>query len=319
MNPGPVIDQDPGEQEWAGLTRSARKRELFTEDLYFREAWADALSVFGDRTTAVMGELALLNFKCDGLIGRRIGPTLSYLSANGFQVVGVSPMRHNRHSMRELWRYNWHVYTIDRLALTTVMHDATDTMLLILRDTRYDGVVPGSVRLADMKGSANPAGRDPNSLRSVLQPPNRVINFVHVADEPADIVREVGIFLDRAERRELFAQVRDRFTTGADDEAAALRAKLEAEYAENDFDIGKALLRVEQTESVSAEDMAELRTAVDSGESLSWDRLRAIFPPDSPVDRWDFVMIATETMVPERTGVVDLLPASSRAEWAGPA
>ncbi len=312
----PRPDTFPEEDDWPKLTRSAQKRSLFTSDLYFRECWADAYDVFGAATSDVLGPLALLNFKSDGVVGGRIGTTLDYLAGAGFTIVGVSPMRHNRHSMRELWRYNWHIYTTDRLALMTEMHRATETMLLILRDDWHDGVVPGSVRLASLKGSANPAGRRPEHLRAVLEPPNRVINFVHVADEPADIIREVGIFLERPERLNLLAQIRDNLTGDLCYQAAALAARLEAENPSNDFDITKALARLELSGQVSAHGIALLRGAIAGGPPLSWDHLCAIAPPWSPaIDLWDFALVATEVLIAEGDGFGDVLHASTEEEW----
>ncbi|MEU3824019.1 hypothetical protein AB0F36_01695 [Streptomyces sp. NPDC029080] len=268
----------------------------------------------GDAAAAALAPLGLLSFKCDGMAGRRAEPTLRYLADQGFSILASAPIRHNRHSMRELWRYNWHVYTTDRLALMTLMHSVGDSLLLIVRDDRYDPAVPGSVRLADLKGSADPEARGPEHLRTVLDPPNKIINFVHVADEPADICREVGIFLDRPERRALLTEIRkadaETATRRAHDEVARLQALLPA----SDFDLEAALKRVEPATTPDA--LARLRFAAAGGTRLSWDELGTLLDRSDPaVDFWDFVRIATEVLDADRPASADLLPPSSAAEW----
>lgn len=305
----------PGEDLWPALTVSATKTELFAEDLYFRECWSDALDVFGAPAAAgALAPLGLLSFKCDGMAARRADRTLRYLADQGFSILGSSRIRHNRHSMRELWRYNWHVYTTDRLALMTLMHSVSESLLLIVRDDRYDPEVPGSVRLADLKGSADPEARGPEHLRTVLDPPNKIINFVHVADEPADIVREVGIFLDRPERRALLSEVRQADPEGATRRALEEVARLEAEVPASDFDLDAALKRAEAVTEADA--LARIRFAVSGGTRLTWDELCALLDPADPaIDIWDFVRIATEVLDADRPASADLLPPSSAAEW----
>jgi len=315
----------PDAQVWRSLTVSATKTELFAEDLYFRECWADVLDVLGaapDGTPSaearaaadMLAPLGLLSFKCDGMAARQAELTLRYLADHDYSIVASAPIRHNRHSMRELWRYNWHVYTTDRLALMTLMHSVTDSVLLIVRDNQYDGVVPGSVRLSGLKGSADPEARGPDHLRTLLRPPNKIINFVHVADEPADVVREIGIFLDRPERRALLAGI-----GVGDTEAAGRRARAEVEGLEallpaSDFDLEAAFKRVEPV--VTPEALTRLRHAVDSGELLGWDELITLLDPAAPaVGVWDFVRIATEVLDADRQASADLLPPSSAAEW----
>ncbi|WP_320777272.1 nucleoside-diphosphate kinase [Streptomyces sp. CRN 30] len=313
----------PDAEVWRSLTVSATKTELFAEDLYFRECWADALDVLGapddaptaGRTVAdALAPLGLLSFKCDGMAGRQAERTLRYLADNGFSIVASAPIRHNRHSMRELWRYNWHVYTTDRLALMTLMHGVSDSVLLIVRDDRYDATVPGAVRLSVLKGSADPEARGPEHLRTLLEPPNKIINFVHVADEPADVVREIGIFLDRTERRALLAEVGAADTEAAERRARAEVARLEGRTPASDFDLEAAFERVQP--AVTPDALTRLRQAADSGMLLSWDELTALLDPASPkIEVWDFVRIATEVLDADRQASADLLPPSSAAEW----
>lgn len=312
MRTAEPTEREPGDATWPLLTVSDTKRELYGEDLYFRECWDDLRAVHGAGTARELGPLGLLSFKCDGIAARRPGRTFDYLAAQGFAIVGSARIRHNRHSMRELWRYNWHVYTTDRLALMTLMHTVGPSVLLIVRDERHDPAVPGSVRLADLKGSADPAARGPEHLRTVLDPPNKIINFVHVADEPADLVREVGIFLDRPQRRALWAEA-----AAGDVEESTRAARREAalvqeECPSSDFDLGNALERLRPKVGDAAAD--RLAASAAGGERLPWDTLRELADPDG-VDIWDFVTVATAVLDADRAAPADLLPPSSAEEW----
>ncbi|MFJ9556044.1 hypothetical protein ACIRPH_19675 [Nocardiopsis sp. NPDC101807] len=200
----------------------------------------------------------------------------------------------------------------------TMMHTADESMLLLLRDTAYDGVVPAAVRIADLKGSANPAARLPGQLRTRLEPPNPVINFVHVADEPADVVRELGILLDRPQRRRLLSSLAERPWDDRRDEANAEAARLERTVEAHGFVLAESLSRIAALPGVTPEDAGALRRAASGGERLSWERLIGIVPPPAPGEPgfWDFVLIGSAVLVPERAGFPDLLPASSAEEWS---
>jgi hypothetical protein len=60
-------------------------------------------------------------------------------------------------------------------------------------------------RLTLLKGGNEPAGRAPDSLRSVAGSPNRLLTMVHTADGPADVARELAVFLSWRERAALVA------------------------------------------------------------------------------------------------------------------
>ncbi|MFI1227175.1 MULTISPECIES: hypothetical protein [unclassified Streptomyces] len=305
------------EADWRALTMSPHKRELFTEDLYFRETWEDLTQVAGERAAEVLGPLALLAFKPDGVVGRRMRRTVTFLEEEGFELVGFERLRYNRHSMRELWRYDWNLYTTDRLALSSLMHAATDTFLLLLRDTAYTGVAPGTVRLADLKGSVlHPWG--PRHLRSVLRAPNKVIKFCHVADEPADLVRELGIFLDREARRELFRGAEE---ADAGKVAASLLheiGRLEAATVEHGFDIEETLGRLTGQGRLSADGEARIREVMAGGSRMSFDALASTMPPvTDDLALWDFVLVASWVTPLERAGHAGVLPAPTAADWRG--
>ncbi|MFG3756480.1 hypothetical protein, partial [Klebsiella pneumoniae] len=76
-------------------------------------------------------------------------------------------------------------------------------------------------------GPTMPAQRQPGQIRYRLGPDNRLLNFVHAADEPADVLRELGLLFDRAGRRTIIAQL-----LGGQDAGGALQLVREHAYAD---------------------------------------------------------------------------------------
>jgi histidinol-phosphate/aromatic aminotransferase/cobyric acid decarboxylase-like protein len=298
---GAKMDELPTSNEWERLAATAERREIMAKDLYFRESWAEAAEVFGERTAAVFTSIAMLSLKPDAVVGRRMRPIVEYLVGNGFRPVAVGRTRLNRHSMRELWRYDWDIFPVDRLAFSSWWYTVADILVLLLEDTRPEPGLSATVRLAAMKGGPVAAKRKPTDLRSALRPPNRILNFVHVADEAGDVVRELGIFFDRDERLPLLHRIAS--GTGTDQREAVLEAirRLEAENPEHDLDVGNALARVGQATAATPAAIDRIRHAVAQGETLPWDYFCSLLDPRGPyTDRWDFVCIASHVVRCER-------------------
>jgi hypothetical protein len=62
-----------------------------------------------------------------------------------------------------------------------------------------------SRRLTRLKGGNDPSGRAADSLRWVAGSPNRLLTMVDTSDDPADVVRELAVFLPWRERADLVA------------------------------------------------------------------------------------------------------------------
>ncbi|WP_409181590.1 nucleoside-diphosphate kinase [Amycolatopsis sp. VS8301801F10] len=306
------VDGMPTAGEWRRLSVVPEKREVFGCDLYFREGWADVLSVFGGDATGVLGGLAMLVVKPDAVAGRRLGPIMEYLADNGFVPVATTRFAYTRHSMREVWRYDWHIYTVDRLQLCTFWYLTNDVLVFLARDVRPVPGLPATVRLCELKGVGDPARRQSHHLRTKLNPPNRMLNFVHVGDEPADIVRELAIFLDRPERLRFLEDLRAHLGEDRTAQARAEIAALEADCPAHDLDLAAALSRLAPLAGEAA--AARLRDVAASGERISWDELAELVPFEK-ADRWDVIVTASFVVHDERPVPHALLPPVSPEAW----
>jgi hypothetical protein len=196
------------------LTLVPSKRERFLDESYLRESWHSAREVLGEDLVPAVHGYAMLVLKPEAVIGRRGPRCLEFLESAGFRPVFAKRLRYTRHALREIWRYQWNIATLDRLALGDLLYGACDSLLVVLRDDEPDGRLPASVRLAGLKGSSLPWDRHDGHLRSVLGALNRMVVMVHCSDEPIDILREVGILFDADGRREVWCALHRDLRTG---------------------------------------------------------------------------------------------------------
>jgi len=289
-------------QSGAGrLFGSEGKFSAYRENLYLRECWADAATVLDGDRFSVLERVALLIAKPDAVVGRRVRRILDYARDRGFLPLAASPLALTRHSIRELWRDDWTVYSTDRLALASVFYTAADTLAFFLKDVEPEPRLTACARLARLKGSAFPELRAAEELRTVLAPPNRVLNFVHVPDEPIDMVREIGVLFDEPERQALFRRIRARFDGGDPDEVARAVARLEARVAPHDLDFERSLERllgVGLVGEAAARKLSALRRA---GATLPWAEFRRLMTrPAKHPHVWDFIAVASHLIPLER-------------------
>ncbi|MFI1227176.1 MULTISPECIES: nucleoside-diphosphate kinase [unclassified Streptomyces] len=191
---------------WDALTRIPKKAALYEREIYFREGFADAEQILEDRFDELMRATALMMLKPDGLLTGKLAPILDFLAEQGFTPVAAQHIEFTPVLWREMWRYQLTSATLDRLAVTGHVYATGPCLLLALRDDA-PSAIPAAVRLSGLKGASDPDTRRPDSLRARLELTNRIINHLHVADEPADVLREIGLLLPPAERRRMLRAV----------------------------------------------------------------------------------------------------------------
>ncbi|WP_416959397.1 nucleoside-diphosphate kinase [Streptomyces sp. Agncl-13] len=202
----PTLEDDIAAKYWPHLTRDPAKERCYDRETYFREALGDAVEIFGADFVPGMRRSALLLLKPDGLVAGKLRPTSTFLQDHGFRVVLAKEVFLGGHRWREMWRYQLTTATLDRLAVNECFLTAGPSLLLLLRHDAED-TLPATVRLAGLKGSADPLSRAPGTLRGALGQHNRVLSYVHAADEPADLIRELGVLSDALERRSVLARL----------------------------------------------------------------------------------------------------------------
>lgn len=287
----------PSRRDWARMTLSREKARVFAGDTRFKDCWADLGEVFGVSAVDALCAVAVLIFKPDAVIGRRIPASLAFLEEHGFIPIVGETIRLHRRSAYAIWRYDWRTSPRDRIELSILMLSASETLILVLQDTKYDGTIPASIRLNQLKGAAEPEKRTKRHLRTVLAPPNWLCNFVHVCDEPADVVREVGILFDKRRRRSFFANLAQEVRAPAWIELKQRAEQLETRYPGHDLDFARSLARLKCSGLVSGADIEKIKSASKYETELRWDELRAMMDLSRPgANVWDFICVACEVV-----------------------
>ncbi|GII65318.1 hypothetical protein Skr01_54030 [Sphaerisporangium krabiense] len=304
---------DVPEEYCAALTRAAVKAELYRTDPYFRHGAfrtdvGDALA-----TTFVVA-------KPDAVAGRRIPPVLEFLDENGFAVVAAARFRFTPLLTREVWRYQFNIASWARAEVVDLLLPAGDSLLLILRDTlpatlpaTKRGPLPAACRLAALKGAADPRSRRGDNLRTRLGGPTTLFNFVHTADEPADVVRELAL-LELATGAPLIATARRTGPVPDAELSAAVQALHDACPA-HDLDARASLRRLAACPDERVARLA--RRALDGDPSAGWSALLDLFPgrtPPAPL-LWDVLSVATGQIESNVPGLAPQIPTVAAHTW----
>jgi nucleoside diphosphate kinase len=299
------------------FTCDEKKRLLYSADTYFLEA-AEQL---GQHTADVAGFCrahSLLLFKPDAVLGRRIGPALEWLAGKGYRVVAAERVRLNRHVLRAIWYFQWNLATAERRSIADFLLTYTDSLVLVVRASGQD-TVPCAVRLAEQKGPTDPAARGPGHLRHLMGNFTFLLNLVHSPDDPADVVRELGVYFDTADRAAVVSQA----LAGQDQAARAanLIDELYASVSERDIALtatvdrvlaavrsrrdGASLARVE--ELLSRGEPADIRDAVDLAQG-----------GDLGLDPVDIAIMGAYVLPMKLTGIKPVLGAIGPDDWREP-
>ena len=225
-------------------------------------------------------------------------------------------------SWRELWRYQLTTATCDRLAVNDLVL-CRPALLLVLRHDD-PGDLPATVLLASLKGPADVADQRPGCLRALLAQPTKIFSYVHVADEPVDLVRELGVLLDLQARARVLAALRDRTLADADRHVLA-EALDEDRRVERDMDAPAALKRAADAlaalpdgqRSTPAAD--RLRADVDrmrAGQRIAWGPFaRAVADAGVKLDEWDLALLGASFIAVDVPGEEKMIGSVRPDDW----
>lgn len=264
------------------LTGSHEKAAAYRVDPYFRQ---------GMRYTTVDVALAttFVVFKPDAIAGRRVGTVLDVLARNNFTLLEAWPFRFSPALIRELWRYQYNVATWARIEVVDLLLSRSESLFALIRDEQWrPSRDPAACRLAALKGPADPARRRPGHLRTLLNGPTHLFNFIHTADEPADVVREVAAIEIAEGQRILQSVVAPAMPRNVVD---VLVAELYGRVVSHDLDAQSSWSRL-ALEDGSVGLLARRHL---EGETIGWSDLLDTFPSRVPPSEllWDVLAIAT--------------------------
>jgi len=287
------------------MSRSSRKRILYSVDAYFIEGWEEALYHLGQEAETHLRDKALIVFKPEAVVGRRIRSALSFLHQRGFRPMYWHRFRYSRDTIRVAWQYQLNIATRQRLRLVDLLETSTDSLCVLFK-LEDVGATSGSACevLSELKGPADPSKRSSHHLRTALGLNALLINYVHSADEPADLVREVAVYVSTTARQELWQALRD--GTAAPEGLEAHVDALENETLAHDLDFQRSLDRLcEACGKASPQMQGVLQAALfDVGNTTpgSWEKLQELLDAASvSYELWDLIVVGAHTTQSNRS------------------
>ena len=174
------------------------------------------------------------------------------------------------------------------------------------------------MRFRQLKGSAIPEFQEPGQLRALLDGGNRTLTFVHAADEPIDVVRELGIQFAHSDRLAIIESWRRYVETGATAlEPVDPFVSGTADYPRHDLDVEAAMQRM--LHHARRSHSAELRTLLlkaQAGAPLEARRMFELLDPEVPEGlRWDALLVGTEYVVHDMPDSVCDIDNDGVKEW----
>ncbi|MGW3360286.1 nucleoside-diphosphate kinase [Streptomyces bungoensis] len=284
------------------LTCHPAKQRLYGADTYYQEGYEQLAALTGDVTGFAHRHTALL-LKPDAVVARRLDAAVDWLTEHGFRIVGAAVTRLTRTMIRSLWYFQWNLATPYRRRLAALFLEEADALVLVVRPER-DADVPASVELTQLKGPTDPDARQPGQLRHLLGRHSYLLNQVHTPDEPADVLRELAVHFDDAERDSLLRSA----LAGEDRTADALEltGRLYAATKPRHLDFEPAVERL--TDAVaphgSSDPGATPRTMLET----AWER-------GIDLDPWDTVIVGSKVLPMRQPGRAPVLDGADAGTW----
>jgi hypothetical protein len=315
--------------DWSQLTRIDAKASMYARETYFREGWCDAAEGWGDAMPEIVRRSALLMVKPDGLragLGSRI---VEFVIAHGFEIADAHPFTLHSLQWRELWRYQLTSATSDRLRVNELVL-CNPALLLVLRDVS-GGALPATVRMSTLKGPSDIARQSLGCLRRLLGQPNRVFSYFHVADEPADLLRESSILLS-ADRRRSALMALAAPASGAQVPAVVAECLARSASVAPPLDlqqsvrhvrdqVGEAAARATAPHAHAlAQGLQDTLARAERGGRIAWRPFEAALRAlGADVDPWSLATVGANCIVYDEPGCEKLIGGVVAEDWSAPA
>lgn len=205
------------------LSSSTEKLTLYREDAYFFESWFDVQEELTDeQVRGLLLNHGSIIIKPEAFISGRALDILKFYRSRKFRPVAFRTIEFDRHMVRALWRFQLNAATRERLHLLDEWASLSKMVFVILQDTASTSEHAVSTKITQLRGHSNPQKHRSGELRMALGQEITMINFLHSADEPADMIRDLGVLLSTNGRRTVLREI-----LKSDDCSTALEVELQ--------------------------------------------------------------------------------------------
>ncbi|NEB74289.1 hypothetical protein G3I40_03410 [Streptomyces sp. SID14478] len=294
------------------LTPNTAKRVAYRHDTYMREG---LVSLTKPLHAGRLYDHTFVVLKPDAVAGRRCGLILDTLRSEGWHPVAATPVGFTPLLTRELWRYQFNAASQQRIAVVDHLLGSGRSLLVLVEDRARPRWLPASARLTAAKGSAEPTAARKTDLRTRIGRVNGLFNFMHTADDPADVVRELQLFSYQAGWSWCAESLFDERTDAGEhrqQHLTQLIQELETEIPAHDLDIGKSLARLAARNDAWGECAVRHRTADKIDE---WLGLLACCALPEGRARWDVLTVLTGWINCNEPGVTPLISTGTSEDW----
>jgi len=288
------------------LSCSEFKRVLYGTDTYAIEGLEAVQAVAGEDARSFCYQHSLLVVKPEAVVTRRLERVFSWLEKVGFLIVEAVPFHFTPTITRGLWAYHWNAATGAHRRTVDLLVESGPSVAVLVRSTE-PSELPATLRLAAIKGHANPARRQAGQLRYELGNYNALLNHVHSPDEPIDLLRELAVVLPGPELERVLCAAQRGQTVGAWRLGRSLTPSLYRDAGgPQSLDLSDVLAQVEAIlgpVDVHGEDVRDLMSRCEEGGLI--------------LSRWQQIVLTTACTESVRKDVRRLVPSVSAADWVG--
>lgn len=285
-------------------TRDPQKLRELVRDTWFLEVAEQLVDTTPDAAAVGRG-LATLLVKPDGIATGSARTVVDWLGETGFVIRDAVAVTMDPNGIRALWYHQWNIASGERRMLADLLCGLSPALLLVVGREPAGVGRPCAVVLTERKGPTAPDRRRPEHLRGRLPGGSYLLNQVHTADEPADALRELGVYLTTRRRQVCL----DRVAAGHDatGEAARIADDLDARYGGHTTDPGPAWAA-----------LADSRLPDESDAGLCGRLLRAADPVPGHLT-WPLIVAGAECLPMRTPGGSVVLATPPATAWDGPA
>jgi nucleoside diphosphate kinase len=286
------------------LSCSEFKRRLYGTDTYAIEGLEAVQAVAGEDARSFCCLHSLLVVKPEAVVTRQLERVFSWLEEVGFPIVEAVPFQFTPTITRGLWAYHWNAATGAHRRTVDLLLESSPSVAVIVRSTEASEL-PATLRLAALKGHANPARRQAGQLRYELGNYNALLNHVHSPDEPIDLLRELAVLLPSPELERVLGAAQRGQTIDAWQLGRTLTPSLYRDAGgPQSLDLSDVLPKVEAILGpidVNGEDAHDLMSRCEEAGLI--------------LSQWQQIVLTTACTESMRKDVRRLVPSISAADW----